>query len=184
MNGMFTEIVASSCTDALGGLSRCDTRSVPPCFCAKAGAEMTTAAARPPAMIARRFYAYSHPPRGTLVGVFLLPRCGRGYHIVCDGQALKRRPLQFYLVAFRITEIDRWPGAFGTRIARQFRRPISRRGASCVTMASRSNGSTRKQRWSMFGTTASCVSLARRDRASTHRPASERGPAARSVVPP
>ena len=55
-----------------------------------------------------------HPPRGTLVGVFVLPRCPTGYHIMCDVQALMRRPLQFYLIAFRIMEIDRGTGSFRT----------------------------------------------------------------------
>jgi hypothetical protein len=32
MNGSVTERVVSSCSDALGGLSRWYTRSVPPCF--------------------------------------------------------------------------------------------------------------------------------------------------------
>ena len=38
MKGMTVEIVASSWIEALGGLSRWVTRSVPPAFCADAGA--------------------------------------------------------------------------------------------------------------------------------------------------
>ena len=40
MKGMTVEIVASSWIEALGGLSRWVTRSVPPAFCADAGAAL------------------------------------------------------------------------------------------------------------------------------------------------
>src|SRR5262245_29464008 len=43
MNGWLTEIVDSSWIDALGGLSRWEMRSVPPCFCADAGTAATRA---------------------------------------------------------------------------------------------------------------------------------------------
>ena len=66
MNGMFTEIVASSWIEALGGLSRWDMRSVPPCFCAKAGADRTTAATTPPAMVARRLRIFILPETRSL----------------------------------------------------------------------------------------------------------------------
>src|SRR5713226_7198335 len=52
MKGITVEIVASSWIEALGGLSRWVTRSVPPAFCANAGAALaaTTRAAIEAAM--------------------------------------------------------------------------------------------------------------------------------------
>jgi len=59
MKGITVEIVASSWIEALGGLSRCVTRSVPPAFCAKEGAlPATTKTAAKAAMIPR----ISFPP--------------------------------------------------------------------------------------------------------------------------
>ena len=49
MKGMFTEMVASSWTEALGGLSRWEMRSVPPCFWARAGDTATIKATAVPA---------------------------------------------------------------------------------------------------------------------------------------
>ena len=54
MNGWLTEIVDSSWIEALGGLSRWEMRSVPPDFCAKAGAAAVTKAAQDAARIAQR----------------------------------------------------------------------------------------------------------------------------------
>jgi hypothetical protein len=54
MNGWFTEIVDSSCTEALGGLSRWEIRNVPPDFCARAGTATVTQAAHDAANIAKR----------------------------------------------------------------------------------------------------------------------------------
>ena len=54
MNGWFTEMVDSSWIEALGGLSRCEMRSVPPDFCAKAGTAPVTKAAQDAARIAQR----------------------------------------------------------------------------------------------------------------------------------
>ncbi|MFI5029868.1 MAG: hypothetical protein ACHQPH_04105 [Reyranellales bacterium] len=54
MNGWFTEMVDSSWIEALGGLSRCEMRNVPPDFCAKAGTAPDIRAAQDAARIAQR----------------------------------------------------------------------------------------------------------------------------------
>src|SRR5689334_15804421 len=65
MNGWFTEMVDSSWIEALGGLSRCEMRSVPPDFCARAGTAPHTKAAQDAARIAQRESIFPIPPRRT-----------------------------------------------------------------------------------------------------------------------
>ena len=54
MNGMTVEIVASSWIEALGGLSRWEMRSVPPCFWANAGRRRQHERSKVPAANATR----------------------------------------------------------------------------------------------------------------------------------
>src|ERR1700712_3898184 len=63
MNGISVEIVASSSTEALGGLSRCVMRTVPPCFWADAA---TVEATRPASANHRRDRGIDVFPSGIL----------------------------------------------------------------------------------------------------------------------
>ncbi len=54
MKGWFTEIVDSSWIEALGGLSRCEILSVPPCFWANVGAAAIVKATKAAAATAKR----------------------------------------------------------------------------------------------------------------------------------
>src|SRR6476469_9862970 len=85
MNGWLTEMVDSSWIEALGGLSRCEMRNVPPAFWAKAGRAATTQAADDAARIAKRKRIFIFLPddereRGTL---FVLVAVALADHLQC-----------------------------------------------------------------------------------------------------
>src|SRR5690349_13607009 len=114
MNGWLTEMVDSSWTEADGGLSRWEMRSVPPCFCAKAGdAAVTKAVVTKAAAVAAR-NAKREP-------IDVLPDPYANSTLVVDwpdastssARASRRWrnlsvrwALQFYLIALGIVEID------------------------------------------------------------------------------
>ena len=80
MNGWLTEIVDSSWIEALGGLSRWEIRSVPPCFCAKLGAAAIMKATEVPATSAIRVRINFPPRRNAVAGVLFFPLAGRLAH--------------------------------------------------------------------------------------------------------
>src|SRR5436190_929386 len=118
MKGWFTEIVDSSWIEALGGLSRCEMRNVPPDFWAKEGTAAITQAAQDAAKIAKRKRIDTSSQADANAELYLSCLLRR-QQTICNALASRRRgPLrrafELDLVALGIVEIHRETRAFRT----------------------------------------------------------------------